>query len=814
MSNEISVEIKNNKYDGIHEFKNAPFELSDFQKWAIDGYLNKKNVLITAHTGSGKTYPAEYAIEHSVLNGYKIIYTSPIKSLSNQKFYDFQKKFPFASVGILTGDIKYNPEGNVLIMTTEILRNLVLFKKIKDSKTGLDIHLDIETEINCVIFDEVHYINDKDRGHVWEESIMMLPKHIQLIMLSATIDNPKWFCEWIRDLKQRSIVWTSTDYRVVPLRHSLFISYLPSYLNNKKLPNDIRSTAIDMNCKMTVFSDNTNKFNCQLYDKWSTDLKRTVAGVSTNTIIQDCINYLWNEDLYPAIFFTFSRIRCEQLAKSVSQNLLLKDEMAEVIRITNYYIGKSHNRTIYENLPQWLALKQALYKGVAFHHSGLVPLFKEIIEMLYAKNLIKVLFATETFAVGVNMPTRTVVFTSLEKMTNGTVRYLETSEYLQMAGRAGRRGIDTLGTIIILPYGSPKDIVSIPPNQITRNMICGSPQRLTSKFAPDYQFILKMILTDISIDNLVEKSLYHRELLHEKGELENEMSHLIQYKDSELDFTICREYDKCIVTNNNGIQLTQTAIKNNKKRATEIREKDGFNDLWSKYKEWKQYKDQYDILLQKMNHTLNHTKHQIENVLKVLEKYGYVTKSELPLTKEHITKKGIIASSINECNCILLTELLCHKQTDNLDESELAAILAIFSDSEPIDKSLLELDDENIPEDLWILIEHLDKVANEWENEQVYNKLNINMEWKLNRYLIGAVYRWMKKDSIKNIIDYYNVFEGNFIKDMLRVYNLASDVKDSAKVLEKNAVSVTASKIVSNILRDIINVESIYVQTS
>jgi superfamily II RNA helicase len=808
----MNVEIKNEKYDGIHEFKNAPFELSDFQKWAIDGYLNKKNVLITAHTGSGKTYPAEYAIEHSVLNGYKIIYTSPIKSLSNQKFYDFQKKFPYASVGILTGDIKYNPEGNVLIMTTEILRNLVLFKKIKDSKTGLDIHLDIETEINCVIFDEVHYINDKDRGHVWEESIMMLPKHIQLIMLSATIDNPKWFCEWIRDLKERSIVWTSTDYRVVPLRHSLFVSYLPSYMNNKKLPNDIRDIAREMNCKMVTFSDNNNKFNGTLYDKWSFDLKKTVMGVSNNTIIQDCINYLWNEDLCPAIFFTFSRIRCEQLAKSVSQNLLLKDEMAEVIRITDYYIGKSHNRTIYENLPQWLSLRQALYKGVAFHHSGLVPLFKEIIEMLYSKNLIKVLFATETFAVGVNMPTRTVVFTSLEKMTNGTVRYLETSEYLQMAGRAGRRGIDTLGTIIILPYGSPKDPVSIPSNQVTRNMICGSPQRLSSKFAPDYQFILKMILMDISIHNLIEKSLYHRELLHEKSELESEIEKSMCFKHTEQDFSICIEYDKCISTNNNGIQLNQNAIKNNRKRANEIRETEDFNNLWTKYKEWKHYKDKYDSLVEKMNYTINHTKHQIENVLKVLEKYGYVTKFELPLTKEHVTKKGIIASSINECNAILLTELLVHKTTDTLDESELAAILAIFSDSEPINKSLMELDDDNIPENLWSLIEHLEKVAHEWENEQVYNKLNINMEWKLNRYLIGAVYRWMMKDDIKNIIDYYNVFEGNFIKDMLRVYNLSSDVKDMAKVLEKNAVSVTASKIVDNILRDIVNVESIYVQ--
>jgi antiviral helicase SKI2 len=209
-----SVIIRNEKYDGDCKFETSSFELSDFQKWAIDAFENGKNVLITAHTGSGKTYPAEHAIMKSVLMGKKIIYTSPIKSLSNQKYNDFQNKFKYASVGILTGDIKYNPEGNVLIMTTEILRNLVLYKKIKDTKTGLDIELDIETEIGCVIFDEIHYINDIDRGHVWEETLILLPKNIQLIMLSATIYNPEWFCNWLCDIRERDIILTSTNNRV------------------------------------------------------------------------------------------------------------------------------------------------------------------------------------------------------------------------------------------------------------------------------------------------------------------------------------------------------------------------------------------------------------------------------------------------------------------------------------------------------------------------------------------------------------------------------------------------------------------------
>ena len=218
-----------------HHFDTFPFPLSDFQKYAIQSIVEGNHILVTAHTGSGKTLPAEFAIEHFVAQGKKVIYTSPIKALSNQKFDEFTKKFPHISFGILTGDIKFNPEADVLIMTTEILRNTLLQKTIDDqvdTKTvPMQFEMDFQNELAAVVFDEIHYINDLDRGKVWEETIMFLPSHIQLIMLSATIDKSEIFAQWIEDVKtteeyQKKVYLAPTNHRVVPLNHYLYTTCL------------------------------------------------------------------------------------------------------------------------------------------------------------------------------------------------------------------------------------------------------------------------------------------------------------------------------------------------------------------------------------------------------------------------------------------------------------------------------------------------------------------------------------------------------------------------------------------------------------
>ena len=209
----------------IQYFEEFPFSLSDFQKYAIQGIVEQQHVLVTAHTGSGKTLPAEFAIKYFTRQGKKVIYTSPIKALSNQKFYEFSKAFPNISFGILTGDIKFNPEADVLIMTTEILQNTLYLQNYKNEKSNelLMFEMDMENDLGCVIFDEIHYINDKDRGKVWEETIMMLPQQIQMVMLSATIDKPEKFAKWCEEQKKtKNVYLASTNHRVVPLHHHLF----------------------------------------------------------------------------------------------------------------------------------------------------------------------------------------------------------------------------------------------------------------------------------------------------------------------------------------------------------------------------------------------------------------------------------------------------------------------------------------------------------------------------------------------------------------------------------------------------------------
>ena len=200
-------------------FDNYPYSLSSFQKHAIEGILKNNHVLVTAHTGSGKTLPAEFAINHWVAQGKKVIYTSPIKALSNQKFYEFTQKFPHISFGLFTGDIKTNPEADVLIMTTEILMNR-LFNQSLDNETVLQFQMDFEKELAAVVFDEVHYINDADRGQVWEKTILMLPDHVQMVMLSATLDRPERFAKWIEtNHKNKKVYLCPTTHRVVPLTH-------------------------------------------------------------------------------------------------------------------------------------------------------------------------------------------------------------------------------------------------------------------------------------------------------------------------------------------------------------------------------------------------------------------------------------------------------------------------------------------------------------------------------------------------------------------------------------------------------------------
>ena len=353
-----TLTVIDTKYTGDNKFDEYNFSLSDFQKNAIDSYLKGDNVFIAAPTGSGKTLPAEHSIRHAIKNGKKTIYTSPIKTLSNQKFKEFTKKFPEADVGILTGDIKFNPTGNLLIMTTEILRNLLFNKKIQDIQNRVEIEIDINKDFSLIVFDEIHYINDKDRGKVWEESIILIPDHIQIMMLSATIDNPVEFCEWIRQVKNRNIVLSSTYKRVVPLRHSIYTHYLESYMRKTKEVANCNK----YNNKLAIFSDENVSFDSESYQNVIHHLKRTHNGLSRNHVYKELIDYLTIHNMTPCIFFCFSRKKCEQHAKSVPQSLLDQNEISELRKIVYFNLKKCDQFESYIKLQQYDHLMKCLEK--------------------------------------------------------------------------------------------------------------------------------------------------------------------------------------------------------------------------------------------------------------------------------------------------------------------------------------------------------------------------------------------------------------------------------------------------------------------
>ena len=495
--------------------------LSDFQKWAIKAITEDDNVLITAHTGSGKTLPAEFAI-HYIVNVLKkkVIYTTPIKALSNQKLFEFRKKYPTISFGILTGDCKDNPEADVLIMTTEILRNTLFHRQINETATNntsipLMFEMDFELELKAVIFDEVHYINDPERGSVWEQSILLLPPHVQLILLSATIDKPELFASWIETEKNKQLLYnnngnntndtklkkmylTSTNERVVPLTHYMWLSMNSNIFNAAKKHPPYENTLLNLYKKPIIIADSAGSFNDVNYHKVKDALnfiqtKCPTTRIHRQFILNELVNYLNMNNMLPAICFVFSRKHVEMAAKEINTSLFEKDSNIHSLiskECRHIISSKIVNYKEYLELPEYVELLALLEKGIAIHHAGMIPVLREMVELLFDKGYIKLLFATETFAVGINMPTKTVIFSGLTKYNGTTMRLLFPHEYTQMAGRAGRRGIDTVGNVIHC-----NNLFEMPNISDYKNILTGKAQTLKSKFKISFNLILSIVFS-------------------------------------------------------------------------------------------------------------------------------------------------------------------------------------------------------------------------------------------------------------------------------------------------------------------------------
>jgi superfamily II RNA helicase len=809
------------------DFEKYPFELSIFQKYAIEAINEGHHVLVTAHTGTGKTLPAEHAIEHFVSKGKKVIYTGPIKSLINQKFYDFTNKFTGISFGILTGDIKFNPEADVLVMTAEILLNkLYQIKNKTSSKGALDFDIDFDNELACVVMDEVHFVNDHDRGYVWENTLMMLPSHVQLVMLSATIDQPERFAYWCENLHKnnKQVYLTNTTHRVVPLTHYSFITATQSVfkrIKDKTIQSEIKSV-ID---KPQVLQSSNGRFNDENYTKMNKVLKlfeNNDIRISRPHVLNKVTEYLVQNEMLPALCFVLSRKQLEICAKEVTTNLLEFDskvpyiidrECEQIIR------SKLSNYEEYLHLPEYVNMVSLLRKGIAIHHGGVLPVLKEIVELLYAKGYIKLLFATETFSIGVNMPTKCVLFTDVNKFDGSNIRTLYGHEYSQMSGRAGRRGIDTVGHVIHL-------------NNLFRNvdsvsykmMMNGKPQTLTSKFKISYNLLLNLL--DIGDNNLTQfasRSMITCELDDQMKEIYYKMTTL----QTELD-----NVNNCVSQLRTPVEVLDEYLELKKslhsavnKKRKEMERKiqsiidnhrflnqdlQSYQKISTIEKEINQLKSQYDSLQ-------GYFQSGVGNVLELLKDESFIESSDDSTIDLKLTIQGKIASQIREIHCLAFSKLYDSKKLDHLSSKQLVALFSCFTNIR-----VLEDFKDNVPKSADKTVN--DKVKEvlelyeDYQKKELNRNINTGFDYDIHYDLLNYVEEWCDcenvedcKQILQKMADEKEIFLGEFVKALLKINNIASEFEKIAEMTGNIAFLSKLREIPHMTLKYVVTNQSLYV---
>jgi ATP-dependent RNA helicase HelY len=439
-------------------FAELPFLPDPFQVEAAESIASGRSVVVTAPTGAGKTLVAEVGVHLALERGRRAFYTTPLKALSNQKFGDFVDAYGPHRVGLLTGDNVINGDAEVVVMTTEVLRNMIYAQS-----EGLE-------NVEVVILDEVHYLQDPFRGAVWEEIIIHAPPDLQLVSLSATIANAVEFADWVASRRGPTDLVVATD-RPVPLE--------PEYMIKDRQSHEI------ILLPTFVTRDDKRRPNPRIHRMLSLERGRARRFVAPRR--HEVIEVLWEEGMLPVIYFIFSRAGCDAAALAILESgirLIDPDDREEVRRIAEERTAHLSDADLgVLGYDRWIA---GLEAGVAAHHAGMVPAFKETVEELFAAGMLGAVFATETLALGINMPARTVVLESLSKFNGETHEMMQAGDYTQLTGRAGRRGIDEVG------YGVVLHSKYVPFDEVTDIAAAGS-HALVSSFRPTYNMAANLV---------------------------------------------------------------------------------------------------------------------------------------------------------------------------------------------------------------------------------------------------------------------------------------------------------------------------------
>lgn len=755
----------------MYEF---PFELDDFQKDACRCITDGKSVVVCAPTGAGKTVIAQHAIHCALEQGKKVFYTTPLKALSNQKYNDFSEKYGIDKVGLLTGDTSINRGAQIVVMTTEVFRNMLY-------GTNFGSVTDNLKDVKYVILDEVHYMNDEQRGTVWEESIIYCPTNVQIVALSATVANADKLTEWINTVHSRTEL-INTDFRPVPLRFYYFDSSQPNTLLPLLTPNGTLNKKIKPEKK---------------------EFKRGKAVQKRNTV-KDVVRNLHEKNMLPAIYFTFSRKKCdEQMEKCASLCLVTPKEQEEIRQIIDDYIAE--NPYLYKNKHiEYLML------GVASHHAGLLPGWKVLVEKLFQKGLIKVVFATETLAAGINMPARSTVISSISKRTDNGHRTLTPSEFLQMSGRAGRRGMDEIGYVVIVgtPFQTPEEVAEL---------VLSDANPLESKFSPSYSMVLNLLqrFTLEEAKELVLKSFGYfssnsriEPLLAVKNEYEckiDECNSFVCYCKKTNDDLL--EYNKIREIYVQNRRIFKTIQKQEKKKNRPLNE------------EAAEFGRQTKAMLQKMHSYECDTCKLFKKHMKILDVLARYSAKEKALEKEiekqkdifwnkflshravlmdygyikddYPTERGITISQIRSENESFLAQVIFSGVLDGLTPAELASVIcAITTEDMRADLySQLPLS-PNVRKRLNKIKDIRRDLDKKQKNHDVEDPMYVN------GFYSPLIEMWATGSEWDDIIDQVDMGEGDIVRcfkrviDVLRQFCTISNIPEDLVFTAREAIEL------------------------
>lgn len=758
-----------------------PFELDDFQKEACEIIDNGESVVVCAPTGAGKTVIAQHAINNALKQGCRIFYTTPLKALSNQKFYDFCEQYGADKVGLLTGDTSINRSAQIVIMTTEVFRNMLYGTNFGAVAENLK-------DVRYVVLDEVHYMNDEQRGTVWEESIIYCPTNIQIIALSATVANCDELTNWINTVHSKTKL-VNTDFRPVPLRFFYFDSSQPY----KLLP------------LLTPDGKLNNKIKPEK-PQWARGKDKR-----KKTYVKQIIQNLADNDMLPAIYFTFSRKKCdEQMEKCSGLGLNTRKEQEEIKAFIEEFIAE--NPHLYGNKHI-----EYLIQGVASHHAGLLPAWKNLVEKLFQKGLIKVVFATETLAAGINMPARSTVISSTSKRTDSGHRMLTANEFLQMSGRAGRRGMDEVGyvTVVGTPFQTPEEVAEL---------VLSDSNPLESKFSPSYSMVLNL-LQRFNLEESKELILKSFGYYSSDYRLKPILFQLEQYdKEIEERSFICPnklsddkmlEYDKLRFLYVQNRQTYKKIVKQEKSKHRPLspevvefgkRNKEELHKLQTfacdTCKLYKKHSKNLEVLKRidsKKKKLLKEIEKQKDIYWNkfiahraVLKEYGYIQ-------NDYPTEKGKTTSQIRSENELYLAEIIFSGVLENLTPSQLAGVICALTTEE------LRIEIPYIP-----FSEPVRKTLNQIRNikrklEKVQSKYDIEAPLYINPYFSSLIELWVEGAEWETVSEQIEIGEGDIVRAFKRVVDVLRQLTTIDNIPE--TLVFTAREAIEKIQRPPVDVD-------